>query len=433
MTTQFRFSKIEVSWNVIIVIVTSFLALVIPANLVFHFELFGQLEMFFWLSSFILFLDILFNIYKYSKSKFDPIFEEPGTLPDYLKTWFVIDLLACLPIENYFPSSIFQLLQLIKLVKVGFYMSKWSRKQIKYGQILTIFFFFYWASLAAHWLACGWLSLRGLDPKISDISNYIIGIYWTVTTLTTIGYGDITPVNDIQRLFTIFVEIVGVGFYSLLIGNIAGLISKRDPAKQKYSENLEKLSILVRTRDIPDQLQKKIRDYYTYIWKNRLGYDENVFVEGLPTSLQHELSMSLKKELIERIPLFKDADINFIRETASTLKTMICIPGQILFNVGSIGNEMYFVVNGELEVYDDKFNKPIAVLKQGDFFGEIALFMNVPRTATIISKTYSDLYILEKAHFDYIIAKYPEIGAKIERKAIFRNRMNISLKEDEQE
>jgi len=62
----------------------------------------------------------------------------------------------------------------------------------------------------------------------------------------------------------------------------------------------------------------------------------------------------------------------------------------------------------------------ISTLKDGDFFGEIALFTNQVRSAGVQAVTYCDLYILEKEVFEYLMERFPEIGAHIREVAMQR-------------
>jgi Cyclic nucleotide-binding domain len=204
-----------------------------------------------------------------------------------------------------------------------------------------------------------------------------------------------------------------------VIGNVAGILAKRDPAKTQYFGNLDQLNAFVQYRDIPLNLQKRIRDYYAYIWKKRLGFDETTFLSGLPRGLQNEVSRHLKYQILEKIPLFSGVEGSFIEEVALNLKPDVYTPGEFVFRIGQAAKRMYFVIRGRLEVLN-KEGAVVNTLKDGDFFGEIALFTDQPRTASIKTLTYCDLYILDKDVFEYLLERFPDIGAHIKQVALKR-------------
>lgn len=147
----------------------------------------------------------------------------------------------------------------------------------------------FWLGLIAHWIACGWLALRGLPPEFDKSTHYIRAIYWCITTLATVGYGDITPTTNPQMVYAIAVMILGAGVYGYTIANVSSILANIDPAKVRYREILEKLSAFMRYRNIPPHLQERILDYNAYLWEKRLGYDESAAIAGLPPSLRAEV------------------------------------------------------------------------------------------------------------------------------------------------
>lgn len=421
-----NFYKLEFIWKIIVVICAAYISIFVPLQLNFHLEH----DLIFFISGAfvtgIFLLDIGVNIYKYGVVRGQLDFEENIGLKRYFKIWFAVDLIAALPYELIFGIPSLQIIRLLKLIKVAKFFKKWRQYWIKYSTVLMLFFFVFWMSIIAHWMSMGWLAIVKADPLKSDFENYVDAFYWCVTTLTTVGYGDITPVGVIQKMYTILIEIMGVGVYGYLIGNIASILAKKDPARMHYQENIEKLSAMVRYRHIPWELQTRLRNYYAYLWHKKMGYDEDSFLDGLPHSLKSDVSMSLKKEILEKIHLFKDAGENFLRDISMKIQAVVFTPGDYVTRQGEIGEEMYFVVRGRIGIFQKDEELPVAILSDGDFFGEISLFMNMPRTASVKALSYCDMYTLHKRAFDFVVAKYPDVATKIEKEAIRRHNLSQS-------
>jgi hypothetical protein len=294
----------------------------------------------------------------------------------------------------------------------------WRRRDLKRNDFVYILFFLFWTTLAAHWLACGWDALEPVKATEDKLTVYIDSMYWTVQTLTTVGYGDNVPETNGQMIYSMVVMMFGVGIYGWLIGNIAGILSKRDAVEQYYFDNMERLKAIASNRGLPAQLQNKIRAYYDYIFsRNYSGGDEQIFMNTLPASLQQEVIISLKQKIIKKINAFSDAPENFITEMAHELKMEIFVPDDIVFKEGSRGDKLYFLLKGEMDVVTGETGKLIAHLKSGDLFGEIALFKNTTRNATIVSKSFSEVYSLDKSAFQIVSLKFPEIARAIMSKA----------------
>ncbi|MDW7691318.1 cyclic nucleotide-binding domain-containing protein [Flammeovirgaceae bacterium SG7u.111] len=409
------------AWNLLILISTSFVAIFIPLDTIFGFEP-TWVHYIIDLVGGIFLADIVVSIVNAKKDTTASLFEDEDSLSVYLRYWLILDIIAIIPFKYLAYNPFFQLFMLVKIFKALRIMSRFRHYEVKRATELAICYLLIWLIHISHWISCAWIYISGIRPEFDATSNYIRALYWSVTTLTTVGYGDITPdqYNNTQMIFTIFVEILGVAVYGYVIGNVAGIISKTDPAKAQYQHNIEKLTALIQYRQLPISLQGKIRDYYTYLWKKRMGFNEMDFLEGLPDHLQKEVSLHLKKEIINKIPLFQFCTDDFVKEISMHLVPEVVTPEDRVFSYGDEGKEMYFVVKGELQVLSGDSGKEIDRLYEGDFFGEIALFLDATRSATIKAVTYCDLYKLRKVHFERIVHRYPEIGAQIKAQAKIR-------------
>jgi CRP-like cAMP-binding protein len=140
------------------------------------------------------------------------------------------------------------------------------------------------------------------------------------------------------------------------------------------------------------------------------------FLSALPQGLRTDVEIHLKCQILDKIPLFKDLDSTFIEEVALNLKPDVYTPLEFIFRAGQKSDKMYFVIKGQLVVLKED-GTIIDTLKEGNFFGEIALLNNQDRSASVQAITYCDLYLLEKEVFDYLLERFPDIGAHIKEVA----------------
>jgi len=366
--------------------------------------------------------DIIISVLYYGSTAIRTNLEYRDQLKKYFKGWFIFDLIAVLPYGLMFDSIPLDLIRMVKVVKVVQLMYTWNHRYFGYSTQLMLSYFIYWLIIYIHWISCGWLAVLGTDSGSSPMINYINSLYWTVTTMTTVGYGDITPVNTAQRLYAVFTMISGFGIFGYFIGNVVSILSRKDPARTHYLENIEKLTVSTRHRKLPFNLQQRVYDYYTYKWKKRLGYDESDFLDGLPDGLRREVAIHFKKDAIASIPIFKEADKDFIEEISLYLKPTVFTPGDRVFKTGDEARNIYFVITGELNVYSKNRTKLLMTLKSGDYFGEIAIILDKPRSATVIAKTYCDLYTLSKSAYEKVVVKFPAISKQIKKQVKLRKK-----------
>jgi hypothetical protein len=410
----------RIVWNVLIALTATFTAVFYPYNLIYH-----VVE-----NSYLILIDITVTILYLVDILMWELLERIWHQDNYFETFkdksgkFRLELIpqvvAAIPFILVVNNHLFLLFRLMKLFKVAGMIHNLRYWAIRVSSQLTLLLFFFWLAILAHWLSCGWIMIRGLDNSLDNWTNYVNALFWAVTTLTTVGYGNQSAISNAQKLYTIFAELLGVVVYGYLIGNIVSLLAKHDPAKTHFLENMEKLSVLTKLRDIPANLEKRIRNYYIYTWKNKLGYNESEIISGLPAGLRKEVALQLKKEMIERIPLFKNTHESFMMDICLMLRPLIAIPGEYIIREKEEGSIMFFVLKGELSLIRNG-KEYFKILRDGDFFGEMALFSNKSRNASVRAETYCDLYALEKNDFDYVMKKYPEFFSNIEKQALLRN------------
>ena len=276
--------------------------------------------------------------------------------------------------------------------------------------------------LLVHLIACGWMALgsgtAGPDPD--KTFEYIRAFYWAMTTLTTVGYGDIAAKTAYQMLYCSGTQLVGVGVFGFVLSNVASLLSRLDAAREHHMDNLDQIETVMHSYKIPPETKSKVRSYYHYLWKEHRGYMDKSVLEDLPSKLQAELHFAINHAIIERVSFLKEASNEMLEDIMLALDHRVFVPGEKIFRAGDDGDCLYMIHAGQIDILTFD-NKHIASLSDGAVFGEIALISEGARTATARAASYCDLYALPKKDFTRIVEYYPDFKSHLEE--VMRSRM----------
>lgn len=435
--------KITANWEFLILASTILVTLTAPLAVIIDVQSSSFFVGFDIIITLIFVVDIYVNFNLVYQEKRHLITDRKLIRNRYLKGWFGIDLIATIPFALIFAGNpVFQvsrlfrfikLMRLFKLVTGTKVIKRLQRETNLNPSIIRMITLIFWIALASHLIACGWILITGsYSPDVSFGNTYLIAFYWTMTTLTTIGYGDISPdpSSNAQLVYVIIIELMGAGMYGFIIGNIANLISNIDVAKSAYKEKMEKINIFMKYKNLPGDMQKKVNEYYDYLWESRRGYDETAILRDLPISLKTSVALFINKEIIEKVPIFKGASDEFIKDIILSLEPIVFSPGDNIVRKGEIGSEMFFISKGAVDVVSEDGQVVYATLTGGQFFGEIALLLSMPRTATVKAQDYCDLYVLNKDKFDEVLARFPTFKEEIAKLAEERRRETEKAQEE---
>ena len=263
--------------------------------------------------------DIYFiaNTAYFDESSFSLVFEKDKIRSRYFKFWFWVDLIGSIPfpiIINSFHGSKYNILtaqRIFMVLKVSRLHKLFEFKSVsvtagqffaKYNRLKDITKIFI---LLVHFLGCGFhfiattddeyphsegIVVKGLtntgndlllniyenvtvnatDPnypqtwvyqnqfnfyELSKLDRYIASIYWCLTTMLTIGYGDIHAVNNAERVFSIVTELIGVGVFGTIMSEITNVISKIDPKGREKKKAKEELKAYLAERPVPQAIK----------------------------------------------------------------------------------------------------------------------------------------------------------------------------------
>jgi CRP/FNR family transcriptional regulator, cyclic AMP receptor protein len=123
------------------------------------------------------------------------------------------------------------------------------------------------------------------------------------------------------------------------------------------------------------------------------------------------LGKDAKVELLRKVPLFSKLDKKGLQDVAHIADEIDLPAGKEMATEGDRGREFFVLLKGNADVTKD--GKNINTMKEGDFFGEIALVTKMPRTATVTATTDVDVLVITERDFDALLKRSPEIGRQI--------------------
>ncbi|HUT79050.1 MAG TPA: cyclic nucleotide-binding domain-containing protein [Polyangia bacterium] len=246
-----------------------------------------------------------------------------------------------------------------------------------------------------------------------QLRTYVRALYFVITTWATVGFGDISAITLSQTLFAILLEILGAGTFGYLVGNVASLLANLDVVQVQRQEKLARLASFVRRWRIPEGLQERVFNYYHYVWERGRSVEETEVIADLPSGLRTDVYLFLNRDILQAVPLFRGASETLIREAVQNLRPAVFTPGEYVFRKGDPGHHMYFIISGAVEIRADDPKEVFATLGPGTYFGEMALLSSAPRNANAFAAEYCDMYTLDKAAFEHLIARHPEMAEKV--------------------
>ena len=123
------------------------------------------------------------------------------------------------------------------------------------------------------------------------------------------------------------------------------------------------------------------------------------------------LRRDAKIELLKRVPLFNGCSKSELRELAKSADELDIREGTVLTREGRPGREFFVLIDGTARV--TKGGKKVADLSGGDWFGEIALITNRPRTATVTATSPGDVLVITDRRFHSVVETMPSIALKV--------------------
>jgi CRP-like cAMP-binding protein len=156
------------------------------------------------------------------------------------------------------------------------------------------------------------------------------------------------------------------------------------------------------------------------------GEFDALLASDLAARARVEAAMAYR-DAVSEMPLVRNLSPGELDVLLSRLVPLSVSAGEVVIRQGGVGDRFYVVLTGEVEVRRD--DDPLARLGPGEAFGEIALLLDMPRTATVTALVPTTLLALDAADFRDVLAGYLGRASELERLSHLRLRSHKRLDE----
>lgn len=265
----------------------------------------------------------------------------------------------------------------------------------------------------SHLFGCLWFCIGGLDPVNANPDKYVGSYLSAVFEATMMILGTTLPPNWTSAESTIaqivtatVISIFGALHMSFVFAQLILIVQRMTILNLRQSENMALIQAAMRSLDVPQSLQVRVLSYHRFvaIFHHQEAY--SALMSGLSKNLLIELKIFLFRGLIQRASFFSQLEPQLINRIVMAFEEVVFSPGDVIIRKGELADEMYFLIKGTCEVHLQNFGDIVATKQSGDFFGEVALLTNQPRTAWILAKSYCVCARLTKGKFDHVISNH---------------------------
>ncbi|KAK7907837.1 hypothetical protein WMY93_016449 [Mugilogobius chulae] len=511
-----HYCTFKTTWDWVILILTFYTAIMVPYNVSFK----TKQNNIVWLVldsvvDVIFLVDIVLNFHTTFVGPAGEVISDAKLIRmNYLKTWFVIDLLSCLPYDiiNAFEhvdddfilsgsghvrdpngihrnitrtedsvlpglSSLFSSLKVIRLLRLGRVARKLDH-YLEYGAAVLVLLVCVFG-LVAHWLACIWYSIGDyeiIDEATNSIKKdswlyqlaesigapyryntsgtgrweggpnkhtlYVSSLYFTMTSLTTIGFGNIAPTTDGEKIFSVAMMMVGSLLYATIFGNVTTIFQQMYTNTNRYHEMLNNVRDFLKLYQVPSGLSERVMDFIVSTWAMSKGIDAEKVLSICPKDMRADICVHLNRQVFNDHAAFRLASDSCLRSLAVEFTTTHCAPGDLIFHIGESVDTLCFVVSGSLEVIQD--DEVIAILGKGDVFGDVFWKESTlaRACANVRALTYCDLHVIKRDALLRVLEFYTAFAnsfsrnllltCNLRKRVIFRKIADVKREEERQ-
>ncbi|KAK6120353.1 hypothetical protein DH2020_045910 [Rehmannia glutinosa] len=313
----------------------------------------------------------------------------------YATSWLAFDVISTIPselaqkISPFRTYGLFNMLRLWRLRRVGSLFSRMEKDRnfnyfwVRCAKLICVTLF------AVHCAGCFYyyLAAHYHDPSNTWIGKdmpdflqrslwirYVTSIYWSITTLTTVGYGDFHAENTREMIFNIFYMLFNLGLTAYLIGNMTNLVVHGTSKTRQFRDTIRAASSFAQRNQLPARLQDQMISHLGLKFRtDSEGLQQQETLDSLPKAIRSSISHFLFYSLVDKVYLFRGVSHDLLFQLVSEMRAEYFPPKEDVILQNESPMDFYILATGAVVVGE---------AKTGDICGEIGVLCYRPQLFT---------------------------------------------------
>ncbi|RRT82317.1 hypothetical protein GW17_00049964 [Ensete ventricosum] len=347
----------------------------------------------------------------------------------YLSSWFIFDILSTAPFQaisllsdssaNGLGFKILNMLRLWRLRRISSFFSR-LEKDIRFNYfwtrctklILVTLFAVHCAGCFNYLIADRYpnperTSIGAVMPNFKSESlwtRYVTAIYWSITTLTTTGYGDIHAENSTEMLFYIFYMLFNLGLTAYLIGNMTNLVVHGTNRTRNFRDTIQAASEFAARNHLSQNIRCQMLSHICLRFKTE-GLKQQETLNSLPKGVRTSIACYLFYPIVQQVYLFRGVSRNFLYQLVTEMQAEYFPPREDVILHKEAPTDLYILVTGAVDLRSNihgneqvcyYIHKRVAA---GEVFGEIGVLCHMPQPYTARTVELSQILRLSSSTF----------------------------------
>mmetsp|Transcript_26719 Transcript_26719/g.61524 ORF Transcript_26719/g.61524 Transcript_26719/m.61524 type:complete len:721 (+) Transcript_26719:105-2267(+) len=353
----------------------------------------------------------------------------------YIRGSFLLDFVGSLPFSVIFGQCRWALLSIVRFARMSRVLTHIQSATGVSFSILNLSEFSFMSCLVLHWIACAWVAiglsshdswLTAAQEKLTffEVSSrtdmYLLSFYWSVTVLSSVGFGDITPVSREEYICSIICMGIGGGVWAYIVGSVCSMTGALDKHRITFEDKMNEVDTICAERKLPGELQERVKAFFQNAREFLRMQEYHDTINELSPALKGEVVMWMYGTCFRKVWYFDVVDKQVALVLLEGMKPFMYAPQELVVNTVDNVRALLFLRSG-LCVRKNMLLAPGSVWGTDVILGDLEHEDTEDLMDPHLARTVNFVFVLKlsKRGIDHCCSIFPSFGRRI-RKAHVR-------------